>query len=33
MTGRLPINSEQPNDRVTTFGDPTVDANRVIYPA
>ena len=33
MTGRLPVNTEQPNARVTTSGDSTVDANRVIYPA
>jgi hypothetical protein len=29
----LTVNTEQPNDRVTTFRDPTADANRVIYPA
>jgi hypothetical protein len=33
MTGCLPVHTEQPNDRVTTSGDPTVDAYRVIYPA
>jgi hypothetical protein len=33
MTGRLPVNTEQPDARVTTPGDPTVDADCVIYPA
>ncbi len=32
MIGRLSVYTEQPNARVTTSGDPAIDANRVIYP-